>query len=100
MLIESHRNGETLTVKAEGQIDILGAPKFEKAVKGDLEGVKELIIDLAGAEYVSSAGLRVILTAAKLMKKQGTIKVIHVPPSVMDVFRFTGMTKILDIRQV
>lgn len=100
MAIGSKRNGETLIVTADGQLGIATMEEFETAVKGNLDGVKELIIDLNKVEYLASAGLRVILSAAKIMKKQGNIKVINVPPSVMDSFRFTGMTDIMEIRQI
>ena len=73
------------------------APELEKALKNNISGVTELVFDFAKLDYMASAGLRVLLSAAKVMKKQGSMKIINVTPPVMDVFTFTGMADALDI---
>ena len=97
MTVNTNREGEKLTVSLEGKLGTTSAGDLEKAVKDNIEGVKELVIDLEKTEYMASAGLRVILSVAKIMKQQGSMKVINVPASVMNVFQFTGMADMLDI---
>ncbi len=86
-----------LTVALEGRLDTTTSPELEKSLNESLKGVTELVMDLAGLEYISSAGLRVLLSAQKLMMKQGSMKVIHVTETVMEIFEVTGFVDILTI---
>ena len=86
-----------LTVALEGRLDTTTSPELEKSLQESLDGVSELVMDLAGLEYISSAGLRVLLSAQKQMMKQGSMKVIHVKETVMEIFEVTGFVDILTI---
>lgn len=86
-----------LTVALEGRLDTTTSPELEKSLQESLDGVSELVMDLAGLEYISSAGLRVLLSAQKQMMKQGSMKVIHVSETVMEIFEVTGFVDILTI---
>lgn len=86
-----------LTVALAGRLDTVTAPELEAELKASLDGVSELAIDLAELEYVSSAGLRVLLSAQKIMNKQGEMKVLHVSDTVMEIFEVTGFSDILTI---
>ncbi len=86
-----------LTVALEGRLDTTTSPELEKSLQESLDGVSELVMDLAGLEYISSAGLRVLLSAQKQMMKQGSMKVIHVNETVMEIFEVTGFVDILTI---
>ena len=86
-----------LIIAPEGRIDTLSAPEFEKKVGEIIDGVSELVLDMAKVEYVSSAGLRVILKVQKLMLRQGKMKLTNVNESVMEVFEITGFSDILCI---
>ena len=97
MTVTTNLEGTKLTVTAEGRLGTTSAPELEKAVKNNISGVTELVFDLGKLEYMASAGLRVILSAAKVMKKQGSMKIINVPAPVMEVFTFTGLADTLDI---
>lgn len=80
-----------------GRLDTTTAPELEQEVKATLDGADALTLDLEGLEYISSAGLRVVLTAQKAMAKRNGMKVIHVNETVMDVFEVTGFSDILTI---
>ena len=97
MTIEKQLNGKTLTVKVSGRLDTTTAPDLDKELKSSMEGVEELILDCAGLEYISSAGLRVILSALKVMNVQGSMKLISVNDTIMDIFDVTGFSDILTI---
>ena len=97
MTVNTQKDGTKLTVSAEGKLGTTAAPELEKAVKNNISGVTELVFDFGKLEYMASAGLRVLLSAAKVMKKQGSMKIINVTQPVMDVFTFTGMADVLDI---
>ena len=97
MTIEMKRNGETATIEVAGRLDTTTAPALDKAINEDITDVKDLILDLKGLEYVSSAGLRVILGAQKKMQKIGSMKVRNVCEDVMEVFEMTGFADILVI---
>ena len=97
MTVNTQKDGTKLTITAQGKLGTTSAPALEKALKENISGVTELVFDFAELEYMASAGLRVLLSAAKLMKKQGSMKIINVTPAVMDVFTFTGMADALDI---
>lgn len=86
-----------LTVALEGRLDTTSAPQLEGELKGALDGVTSLVLDLEGLEYISSAGLRVLLSAQKLMMKQGSMKVTNVNETVMEIFEVTGFVDILTI---
>ena len=100
MIVNAIKDGTKLTVSAEGKLGTTSAPELEKALKDNIGGVTELIFDFAKLEYMASAGLRVLLSSAKVMKKQGSMKIINVTQPVMDVFTFTGMADVLDIETV
>lgn len=97
MTIEKNLNGENLTMKIIGRLDTVTAPELEAELNSSLPTVKDLILDFAELEYISSAGLRVILKAQKTMSTQGSMKLIHVNESVMEVFDITGFSDILTI---
>jgi len=93
---KSVENGRAV-IKASGRLDTVTAPEFEKAIKDSLPGLTELTLDFEDLEYVSSAGLRVLLSAQKVMNVQGSMKLIHVREAVMEIFDVTGFTDILTI---
>lgn len=95
MTIEKTLNGETLTLKVIGRLDTSTAPQLEAEMNDSLSSVKDLILDFSELEYISSAGLRVILKAQKVMNKQGTMKLTNVNDTVMEVFDITGFSDIL-----
>lgn len=100
MTVNAVKDGTKLTITAEGKLGTTSAPELEKAVKNNIAGVTELVFDMAKLDYMASAGLRVLLSSAKVMKKQGSMKIINVSTPVMDVFTFTGMADVLDIETV
>ncbi len=96
MTIQKTIEGNALTVTLDGRLDTNSAPQLENELKGSLTGdVKILTFDFGGIAYISSAGLRVILSAQKVMNKQGEMVVKNVSDSVMEVFEMTGFTDIL-----
>ena len=97
MTIEIKRNAEETIIKRVGRLDTTTAPALDKTINSDIEGTKNLIIDFKSLEYISSAGLRVLLGAQKKMQKIGSMKVIHVCEEVMEVFEMTGFSDILTI---
>lgn len=92
---ESHDTD--LTLKLRGRLDTSTAPELEGELKTCLEGVQSLTLDLKELEYISSAGLRVLLSAQKVMNKQGSMVVRNVNPIVRDVFDITGFSDFLTI---
>ena len=80
-----------------GRMDTITAPEFEESLLESLEGVKELNLDFAELDYISSAGLRVLLAAMKIMNKQGEMKICNVNETIMEIFDVTGFTDILTI---
>lgn len=99
MNITQNRNENQLTLSLEGSLDTTTAPELEKVIKDSLEGVAELVIDMSSLDYLSSAGLRVLLGAQKTMNKQGSMKVIHVNETIMEIFEVTGFADILTIEK-
>ena len=95
--INKNLNGETLTVNLEGRLDTTTAPQLEESLKESMSGLKELILDFSNLEYISSAGLRVLLGAQKIMTKQGRMTVTHVSEPIMEIFEVTGFSEILTI---
>ena len=81
----------------QGRLDTVTAPELEQSLKDSLDGITELELDFQNLEYISSAGLRVLLSAQKIMNRQGSMKVIHVNETVMEIFEVTGFTDILTI---
>lgn len=99
MKIEKTQNGNNLTLALEGRLDTNTAPELEAALKNAIDDVTELVIDMAALDYLSSAGLRVLLGAQKTMNKQGSMKVTHVNDTIMEIFDVTGFADILTIEQ-
>ncbi|MBQ2829840.1 MAG: STAS domain-containing protein [Oscillospiraceae bacterium] len=97
MTIEKNLNGKTLEIKLSGYLDSGTAPDLEAVLSETLAGLQSLVLDLEELEYVSSAGLRVILNAQKEMSAQGQMKLIHVNETIMEVFDITGFVDILTI---
>ena len=97
MNVTMNRNGNELIVELEGRLDTVAAPELEEQIEPALEGVEKLIIDLESLEYISSAGLRVMLTTMQTMEEQGEMIVRNVGPDVMEVFKLTGFAGILNI---
>ncbi|MBQ3919566.1 MAG: STAS domain-containing protein [Oscillospiraceae bacterium] len=97
MTINKNLEGTVLTIAVEGRIDTTTAPDLEKELKGSLGNASELIIDFKDVEYISSAGLRVLLSAQKIMNKQGSMKLIGVSEDIMEIFEVTGFSDILTI---
>ena len=97
MTIERNVNGAVVTLKIVGSLDTSTAPALEAAVDSCATDIKELILDCSALEYVSSAGLRVILKAQKQMNVQGCMKLIGVNETIMEVFDITGFADILTI---
>ena len=95
--IEKKTNGNELTVALTGRLDTTTAPQFEKELKESLDGVTALTIDMTALEYISSAGLRVLLSAQKTMNRQGQMKLTHVNETILEIFEVTGFSDILTI---
>ena len=97
MTIEIKKNSEETIIELVGRLDTTTAPALDKTINEDIGDVKNLTLDLKGLEYISSAGLRVILGAQKKMQKLGLMKVANVCEDVMKVFEMTGFADILTI---
>ena len=97
MNINLSQDGSTLIVAIDGRLDTRTAPELESRVKASIEGITDLVFDLAGLEYISSAGLRVLLSSQKTMNNQGTMVVKNVNEDVNDIFEVTGFSDILTI---
>ena len=95
--IEKKQEGTSLTVVLQGRLDTTTSPELELSLKESLPGVTELVMDLEGLEYISSAGLRVLLSAQKQMNKQGRMQLLHVNETVREIFEVTGFTGILTL---
>lgn len=97
MQINDIKENSKLTVCISGRVDTNTAPELEKHIEENIDGITELVLDVKDMTYTSSAGLRVILKAQKLMSKQGEMKVINVQSDVMEILEITGFTDILTI---
>ena len=97
MTIEIKKNAAETIIEIVGRLDTITAPALDKTISEDLGDTKNLVLDVKGMEYISSAGLRVLLSAQKKMQKIGTMKVINVCAEVMEVFEMTGFADILVI---
>ena len=95
--IQKNRENTKASFLLEGRLDTVTAPQLEQELKDSMAGVTELILDFEKLEYISSAGLRVLLSAQKVMNQQGTMKLVHVNETIMEIFEVTGFTDILTI---
>ena len=97
MTINKNLEGEKLTIALEGRLDTTTAPELETELKTALNGVTNLVFDLKALEYISSAGLRVLLSAQKTMNKQGEMTITGANETIMEIFDVTGFVDILNI---
>ena len=97
MTVQISKNTDTAVIEIVGRLDTTTAPALEKAINEAIGDVKNLILDVKAMEYISSAGLRVLLGTQKKMLKMGSMKVMHVCDAVMEVFEMTGFADILEI---
>ena len=97
MEILTTKKDDVLTVSLTGRLDTTTSPQLDEELKKSLDGIRELTMDLEGLEYISSAGLRILLSTQKTMNQRGTMKLINVSSMVMDVFEVTGFSDILTI---
>lgn len=99
MNIEKKVNGQSMEIALCGRLDTASSPQLEAELKNSLNGITSLSFDFKNLEYISSSGLRVILSAQKVMTKQGNMEIFNVSDSVMEVFEVTGFADILSINQ-
>ena len=97
MTIEKNQNGAELTVTIIGRLDTTTAPQLEAEFKQSITGIEKLVLDFASLEYLSSAGLRVLLAAQKVMNKQGEMIIKNVNETISEIFEVTGFIDILTI---
>lgn len=97
MNIAKTQDGSALTVALEGRLDSVTAPELDAQIKASLDGVTELVLDFEKLDYISSAGLRVLLSARKTMSQQGSMKVVRANESVKEIFDITGFSEILTV---
>lgn len=97
MTIDKKLNGTELTITLTGRLDTTTAPQLESELKASLDGVTSLALDFAGLDYLSSAGLRVLLAAQKQMNRQGSMVVRNVNETINEIFEVTGFSDILTI---
>ena len=97
MMIEIKKNIESTVIEIVGRLDTTTAPALDKTINEDIGETKNLILDVKGLEYISSAGLRVLLSAQKKMQQTGTMKVKNVGENIMEIFEMTGFADILTI---
>lgn len=97
MTIDKNLEGSNLTISLEGRLDTTTSPSLEAELEHSLDGITELIFDFEKLEYISSAGLRILLSAQKTMSKQGSMVVKNVNSSIAEVFEVTGFSDILTV---
>ena len=97
MTINKNIDGGKLTVAVEGRLDTTTAPQLESELRSSVAGISELVFDFENLNYISSAGLRVLISAQKVMNKQGEMKIVNVKPEIMEIFDVTGFVDILTI---
>ena len=97
MTITQQKNGTTLTLAPEGRLDTMTSPELEAVLQKSLDGVESLVLDFSGLNYISSAGLRVLLSAHKAMSAKDGMKVCHVNETIQEIFEVTGFSDILTI---
>lgn len=95
--IDKKVDGKNIELVLSGRIDTTTAPELDKAIQEIIGNAENLVFNFANIDYISSAGLRVLLSSQKAMNKQGSMKVIHVNESVMEIFEVTGFSEILSI---
>ena len=92
------KQGTTLTVKPEGRLDTVTSPAFEKELQEHLDGVKDVTMDLASVEYISSGGLRMMLATERLLEqKGGALKVINANEYILEVFDLVGFMDVVEV---
>ena len=99
MTITKNQEADKLTVTLEGRLDTTTSPHLEGELRSAVNGITELTFDLENLDYISSAGLRVLLAAQKVMNRQGGMKVTNVKPEIMEIFDVTGFVDILNIEE-
>ena len=97
MTINIEKENGVILLKIEGRLDTTTAPELEKTINNEGVELKNLVLDFKGVDYISSAGLRVLLTAQKKMNLQGSMELVNVSEAVMDIFEMTGFADILEI---
>ena len=97
MTIDKKLEGSALTIALEGRLDTTTSPELEETLAASLDGVTALVFDFTKLDYLSSAGLRVLLSAQKRMNRQGSMKLVHVNDAVKEVFEITGFAGMLKI---
>ena len=97
MTIEIKKNADELVLEITGRLDTITAPALEKTINENLGEIKCLILDFKNLEYISSAGLRVLLSTQKKLQQKGTMKIKNVREEVMEVFEITGFVDILTV---
>lgn len=97
MTINKTGNGGALTIAISGRLETTTAPEFETVIKNELDGVTELTLDFSELEYISSAGLRMLLLAQKKMNAQGTMKIVNANEIVCEIFDITGFSDFLTV---
>ena len=98
MNIIIEKNNDVTILKLEGRLDTTTAPELEKTINDEGDALKNLVLDFKAVNYISSAGLRVLLTAQKKMSKQGSMELVNVSEDVMDILEMTGFADILVIK--
>lgn len=98
MKVKSSKNGSACTLTVEGKIDTMTAPELDEAVKSNLPKCEKMIFDFTNVEYITSAGLRVLVYAQRELMKKGGVEITGVNDSIKNVFTVTGMYKILKIK--
>ena len=99
MNIVKNQKDTTLTINLEGRLDTSTSPQLENELRSSLNGITNLVFDLVKLDYISSAGLRVLLSAQKTMNNQGEMEICNVKPEIMEIFEVTGFVDILTIRE-
>ena len=98
MTINKNKEGTKLTIALEGRLDTTTTPQLEAELRTCVNGIETLVFDLKDLDYISSAGLRVLLSAQKVMNRQGEMTIMNVKPEIMDIFDVTGFVDILNIQ--
>ena len=97
MTINKTKENDSLKIALEGRLDTLTAPKLDAEIQGALDGIKSLVFDFEKLAYISSAGLRILLSAQKVMNKQGTMVIKNAGPEIREIFDVTGFSDILTL---
>lgn len=99
MTIKKDINGSKMKIALEGRLDTTTAPQLEAEIKDSINGITDLDVDFSDLSYISSAGLRVLLSAQKIMNKQGKMTIYNANADIMDVFEVTGFIDILNVEE-